>query len=609
MKIFNAGQIRHWDEATLEEQGLTTPALMRRAGARCVQWITGHYPPPLEVLVLCGKGGNGGDGLVIAAGLLQAKYRVQVLLLADPELPGGLSAAAYDQWTELKKLAPVATKLEADIWAFSKADLKTTENKRSQSRNDSAQPDTDNTTFDYSGSLKIHSLSTFPLQEIAELPNTLIVDALFGTGLSRALTGEVAKLITAVNLLPHHRIAIDLPSGLQADKLPSLGESYGQGDDRRNEAVDLGADSETNNERDIHSTGKDESLSLSEKAKLPRPHTDVIFKADECLSFQAYKRVFMHPEAAVFAGRIHLIDIGLSADFALKEATGFYGVDTRLAASLYRPRNPFGHKGSFGTAVLVGGSYGKIGSIGLSALAALRAGAGKVFIQAPKCGYDILQGYVPEAMFEPAGDSCVAAISTVKKAVFGIGPGFDQHPESREALQQFLSTYEGKVLLDADALNLVAANPKELLPLLKQGTILTPHPKEFERLFGPVTDSMSQVDLAIESAVKHQVIIVLKGHHTATCLPNGNCYYNLSGNAGMGTAGSGDVLTGVITGLLAQEYASNEAAILGVYLHGLAGDLYVQNRAQESLIARDLVDNLAGAFRQLSAAHNSATTT
>lgn len=248
----------------------------------------------------------------------------------------------------------------------------------------------------------------------------------------------------------------------------------------------------------------------------------------------------------------------------------------------------------------MGGSYGKIGSIGLSAHAALRAGAGKVFIQAPTCGYEILQQYLPEAMFQPAGESYVEEITRVDKAVFGIGPGFDRQGQSYDALLKFFSDQHRPVVLDADALNLLADHQDQLFPLLPKDSILTPHPKEFRHLFGVADNSMKQVDLALEQAELHQVIIVLKGHHTAICLPGGKCFYNMTGNAGMGTAGSGDVLTGILTGLLAQGYSSKHAAIMGVYLHGLAGDLAAGQSSQEALTAGDIITYLGKAFRQLS---------
>lgn len=309
----------------------------------------------------------------------------------------------------------------------------------------------------------------------------------------------------------------------------------------------------------------------------------------------------MHPEAAKYVGKIKILDIGLSPVFFHQERSRFLAVDLRAAARRYRPRtaSPFGHKGSFGTAVLIGGSYGKIGSIGLSARAALRTGAGKVFIQAPKCGYEILQTLSPESMFEPAGESYVAEIQSVKNATYGLGPGMDTHPESATALFDFLKAQHNPVLLDADALNIIAADLDKYLTIVPKNSILTPHPGEFKRLFGPSANSLDQVDLASEMAQKWQCVIVLKGHRTAICSPEGKIHYNLTGNAGMATAGSGDVLTGIITSLLAQGIPPGDAAILGVFLHGLSGDLYIKKGGQESLIAADLIENLPMAFKKV----------
>lgn len=380
-------------------------------------------------------------------------------------------------------------------------------------------------------------------------PRAILIDALFGTGLKRPLEGTVADLVLSLNQLPNLTIAIDLPSGLAADQLP----------------------------------GKQAA----------------VLQADHTLTLGINKHSLLHPEAARFAGRIHVLLIGLSQDYYLQQATAFWTLDQVMIREIFRPRDPFGHKGSFGTAVLVGGSYGKMGSIAMSAKAALRAGAGKVFVQAPKCGDIILQTYIPEAMFQSMGETFIEYIAPLEKAVFGIGPGLGQEQESLEALRTFLKEPSGSLVLDADALNLTSQDPDNLLPLIPQGTIITPHPKEYERLFGATENSLEQVKSAQENARKHELIIVLKGHHTAICLPDGRVYYNLTGNAGMGTAGSGDVLTGIITGLLAQKYSPEHAALLGVYLHGLAGDLAVKDLSKQALIAGDLLDYIGAAFRDL----------
>lgn len=396
---------------------------------------------------------------------------------------------------------------------------------------------------------QVMTLTEFSKNDARVPPKAVLIDALFGTGLKRPLEGPVEALVKELNLLPNLTIAIDLPSGLAADNLP----------DKKS----------------------------------------AVIEADHTLTLGCIKHSLLHPSAARYAGRIHLLLIGLSQDYYQKEASSIATLDLSMIHHIFKPRDPFGHKGSFGTAVLVGGSEGKMGSIGMSTKAALRAGAGKVFVQAPKCGEIILQTYIPEAMFQSMGETFIEYITPQKKAVFGIGPGLGQEPESMAALRAFLSEPGKHLVLDADALNLISQDPDTILPLLQPGTIITPHPKEYERLFGPTENTLQQVLSAQQNAQKHQLIIVLKGHHTAICLPDGKVFYNLTGNAGMGTAGSGDVLTGIITGLLAQKYSPQHAALLGVYLHGLAGDLAAKALSKEALIAGDILDYLSAAFKKL----------
>lgn len=511
MKIFNAGQIKKWDEATMAGENIVQTTLMQRAGDACARWIKKKFDRSVEFYIICGKGGNGGDGIVIASNLLHAGYQVKIIL-SNPPMEFG--KATLDHWNYLNREFP--TTAEKAIMAFDETDILV----------------------------------------LLKTPKPLvIIDALLGTGYNPGKSNEVInRLIKCLSDADKPTIAIDLPSGLTPDHLPS---------------------------------GEDDNLN--------------IIQATYTLSFQAYKRSFLHPESAKYTGKVHLLDIGLSVSFTQQESSNIYAIDIKAAAQFYQPRSKhsFGHKGNFGTVVLVGGSYGKIGAISLSARAALRAGAGKVFIQAPKCGYEILQINAPEAMFEPAGDSYVSDIDVIRKGTYGIGPGMDTHPESVSALKAFLKARKEALVLDADALNIIATDPETFFPLVAANSVLTPHPGEFQRLFGNSKDSLEQVELAKRKAQQWHLIIVLKGHRTAICTPDGNIHYNLSGNAGMATAGSGDVLTGIITALMAQGYPPTQAAILGVHLHGLAGDCYINKGATESLIAQDLIDCLPKAFLKL----------
>lgn len=500
MKIFTATQIKACDAFTIQQEGIASTDLMERAAASCCTWLIDHYYRDTPVLVVCGMGNNGGDGLALTRLLLQEGFSARAVVLKHTEK---FSPDATHHFTLLHQLAP--------------------EN------------------------IQILTSGMF----VTELPeNILIVDALFGTGLNRPLEGWPAEFVKELNELDNEKIAIDIPSGLPSDSLPHKEAS--------------------------------------------------VIKADHTLSFQFYKRSFLHREAEQHTGEVHLLDIGLSQRYIETTHSQYNTIDHDVASAIYRPRESFGHKGTYGKAMLIGGSYGKIGAITLSTKAALRSGAGLVFTQAPQCGYDILQISCPEAMFIKGGENYIEGINVEDdKTVISIGPGLGQVPETKEALLSFLDNYNKPLVLDADALNILAQDDDNL-HLLAPETILTPHPKEFERLFGGTKDSMFQIEAGRAKAMKHNLFIVLKGHYTAVLTPSGECWYNTTGNPGMATGGSGDVLTGIITGLLAQGYTSKQAALLGVYLHGLAGDLAAEALSQESMIAGDIVEYLGKAFLNLS---------
>jgi len=380
-------------------------------------------------------------------------------------------------------------------------------------------------------------------------PHIVLIDAILGTGLSRPITGWVASFINHINQLPNRKIAIDTPSGLPADILP------------------------------------DEDAA--------------ILKVQHTLSFQFYKRSFLHPEAAKYAGHIYILDIGLDKTFINATNTQYKTIDQADIAAIYRPRNPFAHKGTFGSVLVAGGSYGKMGAVTLCAKAALRAGAGLVTALVPGYGYHILQTAVPEVMCRTSGERVIEKIDEWEKMnAIGMGPGMGTDAKTIQALAAFIDTCRQPIILDADALNIIAKQP-DLMAKLPKGSVLTPHPKEFSRIFGENTNTMIQTDHARIQAMRYNINIVLKGHHTAIITAEGECWYNMTGNAGMATGGAGDVLTGIITGLQAQGYAPHEAAILGVYLHGLAGDFAAKNLSQEALIAGDIIDYLGKAFLTL----------
>ncbi len=380
-------------------------------------------------------------------------------------------------------------------------------------------------------------------------PHVVIIDAILGTGLSRPASGWVAAFIERINKMPNRKLAIDIPSGLAADIV---------------------------GDRDA-----------------------VILKVQDTLSFQFYKRSFLHPETAPAAGNIHVLDIRLDKAFIETAHTNYRTLDQETVRSIYRPRDKFSHKGTHGSVLICGGAHGKTGAVVLASKAAMRSGAGLVTALVPESGYQILQSSVPEVMCLTSGREAVEAIQHWEKyTALGIGPGLGTSSESVRALSEFLEDCVSPVVLDADALNIIGRH-SELLAKLPKNSILTPHPKEFGRLFGENTNSMIQVDNARIHAMRYNINIVLKGHHTAIINAEGECWYNMTGNAGMATGGAGDVLTGMITGLLAQGYEPQAAAMLGVYLHGVAGDIAAQELSQEAMIAGDIIDHLGKAFISL----------
>jgi ADP-dependent NAD(P)H-hydrate dehydratase / NAD(P)H-hydrate epimerase len=380
--------------------------------------------------------------------------------------------------------------------------------------------------------------------------NDLIIDCLLGSGLNRPLEGVTKKLVEHINASDCEIIAIDIPTGLSAD----------------------------------HSSKGNTAI-----------------KAAHTLSFQCYKPAFLVPENSENIGHVHILDIGLHPGYYDQLKTNYELTGQDLINTIYKPRGIFSHKGNFGHALLVAGSYGKIGAAVLATKACLRSGAGLVTTHLPACGYQILQTAVPEAMVmtnenKNINTSLDADLS--KYNSIGIGPGIGTADETKSLLQKILSDFKKPIVADADALNIIAAH--HLFSLIAPGSILTPHPKEFERLFGTTKNDFERIELAQQKAKELKIVIVLKGHYTFIALPDGPGYFNSTGNVGMATGGTGDALTGILTGLLAQNYQPSHAAILGVYLHGLAGDIAAKQFSQESLIAGDIVTFLSDAFHTVS---------
>ncbi len=379
----------------------------------------------------------------------------------------------------------------------------------------------------------------------------IIIDGLFGTGLNQPLTGGFASVVHYINQTGAAVYSIDLPSGL------------------------FGEDNTQNNLQNI-------------------------IKARKTFSFQAPKLAFFMAENAEYTGEWNVLDIQLHPGALQDTPTPYYYTQKEDVVGLLKPRPKFAHKGIFGHALLIAGSKGKTGAAILAAKACLRSGVGLLTCHIPGCGNNILPSALPEAMYTT--DLQQDHISEIPPAeefdVIGIGPGVGQHKDTLIAIQSLLQCYKKPMVIDADALNLIAKN-NFLLKAVPAGSILTPHPKEFDRLAGYSATSFERLQKARELARQMNCYIVLKGAYTAVVTPDRECFFNSTGNPGMATAGSGDVLTGILTGLLAQGYTSFEATVLGVYLHGLAGDLALQKESLESLIAGDLIDHLGKAFLNL----------
>lgn len=377
----------------------------------------------------------------------------------------------------------------------------------------------------------------------------IVIDSIFGIGLNKPIADWVKKLIQHINQSGAFVLSIDVPSGLFVD-------SY----------------------------TKDK---------------EAVIKAHHTLTFQAPKLVFFLPETAVFSQNVEILDIGLDAEYLAKTQTDAMLITKHNVLPMYIPREKFVHKGTFGHSYIIGGSYGKMGAVTLAVKSCLRSGAGKVTAVIPKCGYQILQTSVPEAMVITDEDmEQLTRFDFPKDAdAVGIGVGIGTSKETSEGFLKFLKNAEKPIVIDADAINILAGNPKALSDIPKK-SVLTPHPGELKRLVGEWADDFDKLQKVKELSKKHDIIIIIKGAHTITVYHN-NLYVNTTGNPGMATAGSGDVLTGIITGLISQGYEPLIAAIFGVYLHGSAGDVAAGQIGYESLIAGDITDFTGDAFLAL----------
>ncbi len=407
---------------------------------------------------------------------------------------------------------------------------------------DSASDDFTKNLERLSDHLAVHRVKS--KEDLPELTGEeLLIDALLGSGLSRPAEGLLATVIALMNDSPARVISVDIASGLYMDR----------------------------------TNGED----------------DAIVRPDYTVSFQLPKLAFMIPRNGPFVGDWQVVNIGLDQDFIQKTETPYFFTDKKSAKKLIRDREKFSHKGTFGHALLLAGSYGKMGAAQLCGGACLRSGAGLLTMHIPACGYQIMQVALPEAMCTV--DIHEKMLTTLPElntySAIGVGPGLGKEPQTLQMLEELIEQAKVPMVWDADALNLLAENP-DLRKKLPGHTIITPHPKEFERLAGESEDDYARLELACTFAKEHKLIVVLKGAHTAVIFPDGTVHFNATGNSGMATGGAGDVLTGILTSLLAQGYHPQDAARLGVYQHGMAGDRAAKSRTKVAMIASDIVENL-----------------
>lgn len=372
--------------------------------------------------------------------------------------------------------------------------------------------------------------------------NDIIIDALFGSVLNRPLEGLAAEIVEHINDNQAIRVAIDIASGLNGDSIGGNGP---------------------------------------------------IVKADYTVSMQFPKMAFLYPENEPYVGKWVVLDIKIHPDYIENVETEYFFTTADVVKPLLHKRGKHSHKGTYGHALLVAGSTGKTGAALLASESCMRSGVGLLTTHLPKSAMLPLQVYLPEAMISvDNSDNCFSQVPDSQPYnAIGVGPGLGKSEETANALKHLIQEAKVPMVLDADALNIISDN-KTWLSFLPERTIITPHPKEFERLFGKTDNSQQRIELQREMSKRYNIIIVLKGANTSITFPNGSCFFNSTGNPGMATAGSGDVLTGIILSLLAQRYTPEEAAIIGVFIHGRSGDKAAAEKGMEGMIARDITNSL-----------------
>lgn len=498
MKILSAEQIREADQYTIKNEPIASIDLMERA---VNEWVHAYlqsdiYEYQKPVVVLCGPGNNGGDGLGIAR-ILRHDHPVSVYLL---------TSATYSEDNLINQKRAIEHGLELKIIKNAK---------------DITIPD-----------------------------GAIVIDALFGSGLSRPLNGLPADVVRSIKELPNKKIAVDIPSGMFAD------------------------DNDANN-------------------------PDTILPVDMTITFQSPKLAFLMMPTGPLTGELKVVNIGLHPDFMRDVHTKHILLTQSEIAALYSPRHPWIHKGQAGKGLLIGGVGHTTGAVILSSLAALRSGIGLLYVACGSRAVSALPIARPEAIVFDLNDLNInELISTIEPDALAVGPGLGTSQASAELLDQVLE-FDIPMVLDADALNLIAMHKWQ--NRISTHHLLTPHPGEAARLFG--SGKVMEFHHRLSDFVQASgCVLVYKGKYSRVYAPDGKVFFNTTGNAGMATAGSGDVLTGILLALLAANYSTDMAARLGVYIHGYAGDLALDAvKAGEAVIASDIPNHIGQAFAQISA--------
>jgi ADP-dependent NAD(P)H-hydrate dehydratase / NAD(P)H-hydrate epimerase len=499
MKILSAKQIYQADRVTIKNRSISSTELMEQAAFKCFEWIKNNVFNKNKIIhVFCGIGNNGGDGLVIARKLNEANYHVNIFIVNFSNKRSNDFQINFNRLIEMG-LKPV----------------------------------------------ELNKTEKFP--DINK--NEIIIDAIFGVGITRVPQGFVKEIIQKINKTEATIISIDLPSGLFPESL------------------------------------------VEDKSS--------VIKASHTLTFQNPKLGLLLVENGIFSENWSLLDIGLDKSFIASIKSNFEMIDQNMIRSIYKPRSKFSHKGDFGHSLIIGGSFGKIGAVILASRAALKIGSGLVTAYIPKCGYSVLQTANPEIMVEVDDENYLQYFNfKTDSKVIGIGIGMGTHLKTKNGFEKFLKENKKPLVIDADAINILAKH-RNLLDLIPKNSILTPHPKEFERLVGKWGNDYEKLNMLRKFSSKYKCIVILKGMYTAVA-SNDKIYFNITGNAALATAGSGDVLTGIITGLIAQNYTPIHACILGVYIHGKTADIAINtNESSESFTASDSIHHISNVFNEI----------